>query len=169
MQSFITFLLAATGVAAIAVVPKDTACTVASGQKGVCEAKTTCAKAGKVSVAGFCPGAADIECCITKAEAACPPNINAAALSLIESFEGWSATECKITNSETQKRALLTRWFPKNTDRDPDNLPTIGYGHLCSTDTCHEIGYPIPLSKANGAALLQKDLKVCVPENRTKS
>jgi len=66
------------------------------------------------------------------------PSVNSATLSLVESFEGWSATPYS----------------------DVGGNPTIGYGHLCSTASCSEIGYSIPLSKADGDKLLQSDLKV---------
>ena len=46
------------------------------------------------------------------------------------------------------------------TDTDATGHPTIGYGHLCSNSACSGIGYPIPLSEANGKKLLAKDLGV---------
>ncbi|KAF1991127.1 glycoside hydrolase family 24 protein [Aulographum hederae CBS 113979] len=66
------------------------------------------------------------------------PGVNQATLSLIESFEGYSATPYS----------------------DPSGYPTIGYGHLCSTSSCSEIPYAIPLSDADGQRLLQSDLAV---------
>lgn len=45
-------------------------------------------------------------------------------------------------------------------DKDPDGHPTIGVGHLCSSASCSEIPYSIPLSVADGEKLLQSDLKV---------
>jgi lysozyme len=59
-------------------------------------------------------------------------------LKLIESFEGWNP----------------------NAYKDPDGNPTIGYGHLCSSTSCQEIKYSIPLSRAEGDALIQDDLGV---------
>ncbi|KAG9234950.1 lysozyme-like domain-containing protein [Amylocarpus encephaloides] len=46
------------------------------------------------------------------------------------------------------------------TDQDPDGHPTIGYGHLCSSASCAEIPYSIPLSRADGDRLIQSDLAV---------
>ncbi|KAF2097706.1 lysozyme [Rhizodiscina lignyota] len=66
------------------------------------------------------------------------PGVNQATLSLVESFEGFSATEYA----------------------DPTGNPTIGYGHLCSDSSCSDVPYPIPLSDADGQALLQSDLAV---------
>jgi GH24 family phage-related lysozyme (muramidase) len=51
----------------------------------------------------------------------------------------------------------------EETDKDPDGNPTIGYGHLCSSASCSEIKYSIPLSKADGDKLLQDDLAVSIP------
>jgi lysozyme len=66
------------------------------------------------------------------------PNVNTATLDLIKSFESF------------EPRPYL----------DQGGKPTIGYGHLCSSSSCSEIPYPIPLSESNGLALLQTDLKV---------
>jgi len=52
---------------------------------------------------------------------------------------------------------MLTFLF---TDKDPTGHPTIGWGHLCKSSSCKEIGYKIPLSKADGEKLLNKDLLV---------
>jgi len=64
--------------------------------------------------------------------------VNSATLDLVKEFEGW---------------------YP-NAYKDPDGHPTIGYGHLCSSSSCSEIGFKIPLSKADGNKLLQRDLGV---------
>ncbi|KAI1323676.1 glycoside hydrolase family 24 protein [Xylariaceae sp. FL0255] len=57
---------------------------------------------------------------------------------------------------------------------DPDvaGNPTIGYGHLCKVSNCTDIGYPIPLSMANGQKLLQSDLvppQNCIAGDTTSS
>ncbi|EHK96528.1 putative Lysozyme [Glarea lozoyensis 74030] len=110
---------------------------------------------GYTSTAGHCPGPAGIQCCTKKSTSPAPgpapapapapggcsngaPKVNTATLKLIEGFEGWSATAYK----------------------DPDGNPTIGYGHLCSSASCKEIKYSIPLSRAEGDSLIQDDLAV---------
>lgn len=55
---------------------------------------------------------------------------------------------------------VLETLADEKTDEDPDGHPTIGYGHLCSTPSCSEIPYSIPLSESDGAKLLQDDLAV---------
>lgn len=45
-------------------------------------------------------------------------------------------------------------------DIDATGHPTVGYGHLCTKSKCAEVGYPIPLSKANGKKLLATDMAV---------
>jgi lysozyme len=126
-------------------------CTVAS-TSGLCQPVSTCGS-GYTSTAGHCPGPDNIQCCTKKSSSPPPsspgtpspggcsngaPKVNTATLKLIESFEGWSATAYK----------------------DPDGNPTIGYGHLCSSHSCREIKYSIPLSRAEGDALIQDDLGV---------
>ncbi|KAF8248969.1 lysozyme-like protein [Wilcoxina mikolae CBS 423.85] len=72
-----------------------------------------------------------------------PPNINAATIDLIKSFEGFVASPSP----------------------DPVGLPTVGYGHLCKTKGCSEVPYPFPLTHATAAMLLQDDareFKACV-------
>jgi lysozyme len=73
------------------------------------------------------------------AQAQCtPPAANAATIDLISSFEGWEP----------------------NIYLDPTGNPTVGYGHLCRDRSCSDVPYPIPLSVANGRALLQSDVAV---------
>jgi len=170
-------VFAAPGVPVPALFARDTACTINSGQSGICISTSSCASSGGHSEAGHCPGAANIQCCTygtcsvggvsgtcqetsscsgTKTPGYCPgpaniqcctkkggsscaaPAVNQATLSLVEEFESFSAEPY----------------------RDPDGNPTIGWGHLCSEASCANIGYSIPLSKANGEKLLQSDLKV---------
>lgn len=112
-----------------------------SGKSGTCELTSSCSG---THTAGFCPGPSDIQCCTPSSGgggSCTPPAVNSATLSLIEQYEGWSATPYL----------------------DPDGNPTIGWGHLCNENSCADIGYPIPLSKANGEKLLQSDLKVPPP------
>lgn len=45
-------------------------------------------------------------------------------------------------------------------DDDPDGHPTVGWGHLCDDPSCSDVGYPIPLSEADGQKLLLEDLAV---------
>ncbi|EPE31289.1 Lysozyme-like protein [Glarea lozoyensis ATCC 20868] len=128
-------------------------CTVSS-ISGLCQTTSTCGS-GYTSTAGHCPGPAGIQCCTKKSTSPAPgpapapapapggcsngaPKVNTATLKLIEGFEGWSATAYK----------------------DPDGNPTIGYGHLCSSASCKEIKYSIPLSRAEGDSLIQDDLAV---------
>jgi hypothetical protein len=40
-----------------------TSCTIGSGEQGTCIDTSACASMGGTSTAGFCPGAANIECC----------------------------------------------------------------------------------------------------------
>lgn len=69
------------------------------------------------------------------------PAINAATISLIKEFEG----------------------FVKSPAPDPIGLPTVGYGHLCQTASCSEVGYSFPLTEAQATALLKKDAVVSIP------
>jgi hypothetical protein len=66
------------------------------------------------------------------------PNVNAATISLIKSFEGFVASPAP----------------------DPIGLPTVGYGHLCQTSGCAEVPYAFPLTESTASALLAADLKV---------
>jgi len=43
-----------------------TACTIGSGQAGVCQKTSTCTSQGKVSTQNFCPGPNNVQCCTTK-------------------------------------------------------------------------------------------------------
>ncbi|KAF3770111.1 family 24 glycoside hydrolase [Cryphonectria parasitica EP155] len=40
-----------------------TTCTISTGHDGICVSTTSCASGGGTSTPGFCPGAADIQCC----------------------------------------------------------------------------------------------------------
>jgi len=67
--------------------------------------------------------------------------INQAGLDLIKEFEGW---------------------YP-NFYTDPVGIKTIGYGHACHVWNCAvplNGKYPVPLSLANGQALLNDDLNI---------
>ncbi|OBT44537.1 hypothetical protein VE00_04930 [Pseudogymnoascus sp. WSF 3629] len=64
------------------------------------------------------------------------PKSNAATVDLIAEFEGFVA------------KVYI----------DATGHPTVGYGHLCTKSKCAEIGYPIPLSTANGKKLLATDI-----------
>ncbi|XP_037029278.1 uncharacterized protein LOC119069325 [Bradysia coprophila] len=74
---------------------------------------------------------------------------NQAGLDLIKKFEGW---------------------YP-NFYTDPVGIKTIGYGHSCHVSNCAvpiNGKYPVPLSAANGLALLKSDLvsyEKCVASN----
>ncbi|KXN85956.1 Lysozyme [Leucoagaricus sp. SymC.cos] len=72
---------------------------------------------------------------IQAASAACPPAVNAATIALIKELEG----------------------FVKSPAPDPIGLPTVGYGHLCKTKSCSEVG-PFSLTEAAATTLLNKDL-----------
>jgi len=98
-----------------------------------------------LAVAGVSQAAVITERAI-EARGCSPPNVDAAAIALIEKYEGWV------------DHAYL----------DPTGHWTIGYGHLCSRAECTDVPYPKPLSKANGEKLLQADLKIaeaCVAED----
>ena len=74
----------------------------------------------------------------TGAQAACTgPAVNEATLDLIKSFES----------------------FEPDVYDDPTGNPTVGWGHLCADASCSDVSYSIPLSDADGEALLQDDLK----------
>lgn len=90
------------------------------------------------STAGLCPGPANIQCCTSSGSGnSCPPALNSASISLIKLSEGFSGSPYI----------------------DAAKNPTVGYGHLCSTKGCTELGYDYPISETEGQALLQKDLK----------
>ncbi|ELQ39431.1 hypothetical protein MCOR27_004726 [Pyricularia oryzae] len=113
----------------------------ADGRDGFCQRRGTCG--GTVVAGGGCATALGVDCCLSAGgggggEECGPPKLNQASLDLVKEFEGW---------------------FP-DIYLDPVGLPTVGYGHLCSNPTCSEVPYPIPLSVANGEALLQSDLGI---------
>ena len=128
-------------------------CSV-SGVSGTCQETSTCSG---TKTPGHCPGPSNIQCCTHGSSGGCgAPEVNEVTINLIESFESWRPNPCKSSYLLLmQKRSHLS------TDLDPDGNPSIGWGHLCSEVTCANIGYPIPLSLANGDKLLQSDLKVC--------
>ncbi|KAF7562604.1 hypothetical protein G7046_g1518 [Stylonectria norvegica] len=75
---------------------------------------------------------------VSKVHAACTgPEVNEATISLVESFEGFSA----------------------DVYDDPTGNPTVGYGHLCTEANCAEVPYTIPLSDADGESLLRDDIR----------
>ncbi|KAJ1954282.1 hypothetical protein GGI12_005826, partial [Dipsacomyces acuminosporus] len=73
----------------------------------------------------------------SKTQGGCPL-VNPSGAELIKSFESWVPTPYG----------------------DPDKHLTIGYGHLCTDGSCKNVGYPIPLSKADGESLLEKDVRI---------
>ena len=86
------------------------------------------------------------------------PDVNQATLDLVKSFEGWYPDICEqgiSTYLPNENKMLIFE-----SDDDPVGLPTVGYGHLCSDAQCSEVKYSIPLSKADGEALLADDIVV---------
>lgn len=69
------------------------------------------------------------------------PAINQATIDLITEYEG----------------------FRSDIYIDPTGNPTVGIGHLCGDSSCSDVGYPIPLSEADGKALLADDVIVSSP------
>lgn len=89
---------------------------------------------------GLCPGSSDIQCCIRSGNGGggrCPPSVQPNIIDFIKSFEGFSATPYK----------------------DVAGYPTVGYGHLCSTSGCTELGYTYPITQAQGEELLASDVR----------
>ena len=70
------------------------------------------------------------------ATAVCPPPVNTGTINLIKEFEG----------------------FVPSPRPDPIGLPTVGYGHLCKNKGCSEVPFRFPLTEANAATLLRRDL-----------
>ncbi|KFX89758.1 hypothetical protein O988_08508 [Pseudogymnoascus sp. VKM F-3808] len=72
------------------------------------------------------------------------------------------STGCTAPHSNTATVNLIAEFegFVPNVYTDATGHPTVGYGHLCSNSKCSGIGYPIPLSVANGKKLLAKDMGV---------
>ncbi|KAK2802844.1 hypothetical protein FQN50_007250 [Emmonsiellopsis sp. PD_5] len=62
------------------------------------------------------------------------PAINDATVALIKEFEGFVASP----------------------EPDPIGLPTVGYGHLCETEGCSEVSFP--LTEETATALLMEDV-----------
>ncbi|KAF2804159.1 lysozyme [Mytilinidion resinicola] len=71
-----------------------------------------------------------------EARACTGPTVNAATVSLIKEFEGFVASPAS----------------------DPIGLPTVGYGHQCTTSDCSEVPYSFPLSESTATSLLMSDL-----------
>lgn len=69
------------------------------------------------------------------------PDVNPATIALIKEFEG----------------------FVPSPAPDPVGLPTVGYGHLCQSKNCGEVGFPFPLTEDTATQLLIRDVKVCIP------
>ncbi|PFH49316.1 glycoside hydrolase family 24 protein [Amanita thiersii Skay4041] len=115
--------------------PTDVRCCVKTscGSGGNCRWTSQCASGNTVS--GLCPGPSDFKCCLPSGCA--PPPVNSATMSLIERFEGFVASPAP----------------------DPIGLPTVGYGHLCSTSQCTELGISFPMTQTQAVNLLLKDLK----------
>lgn len=98
-----------------------------------------------IRFSGLCPGSSDIQCCVRSGSSggggsggSCPPSVQANIIDFIKSFEGFSGT-------------------PYN---DVAGFPTVGYGHLCSTSGCTELGYSYPISTTQGEQLLARDVRV---------
>ncbi|TFK24337.1 glycoside hydrolase family 24 protein [Coprinopsis marcescibilis] len=68
--------------------------------------------------------------------AQCSPTVNTATLDLIKLSEGF-----------------VPRPAP-----DPIGLPTVGYGHKCTTTGCSEVPYAFPLTTTTAHSLLLSDL-----------
>ncbi|KAJ7659396.1 lysozyme-like domain-containing protein [Mycena rosella] len=64
------------------------------------------------------------------------PGANDATISLIKHFEG----------------------FVPSPAPDPIGLPTVGFGHKCTSKGCAEVGFAFPLSQDTASQLLQNDL-----------
>ncbi|KAJ7143336.1 hypothetical protein C8R43DRAFT_572638 [Mycena crocata] len=62
---------------------------------------------------------------------------NAATINLIKQFEG----------------------FVPSPAPDPIGLPTVGFGHKCTSKGCAEVGFSFPLSQSTAAQLLQQDVQ----------
>lgn len=97
------------------------------------------------SYSGLCPGSSDIQCCVRSGSGggggsggSCPPAVQGNIIDFIKSFEGFSGTPYK----------------------DVAGYPTVGYGHLCSTSGCTELGYSYPISTTQGEQLLARDVRV---------
>ncbi|EGD95481.1 endolysin [Trichophyton mentagrophytes] len=65
------------------------------------------------------------------------PDVNPATIALIKEFEG----------------------FVPSPAPDPVGLPTVGYGHLCQSKNCGEVGFPFPLTEDTATQLLLQDVK----------
>ncbi|KAF2198014.1 family 24 glycoside hydrolase [Delitschia confertaspora ATCC 74209] len=74
---------------------------------------------------------------LNEARACTSPSVNTATVDLIKEFEGFVASPAP----------------------DPIGLPTVGYGHLCTTTDCGEVSYSFPLTTTTATSLLKQDLK----------
>ncbi|KAK2819429.1 hypothetical protein FQN49_007856 [Arthroderma sp. PD_2] len=72
-----------------------------------------------------------------KPRACIGPDVNPATIALVKEFEG----------------------FVEAPAPDPIGLPTVGYGHLCQTENCGEVGFPFPLTEDTATQLLIQDIK----------
>ncbi|KAL0956663.1 hypothetical protein HGRIS_002795 [Hohenbuehelia grisea] len=117
--------------------PADVRCCTktACGSGGNCRFTSACSTGNIAS--GLCPGPTDFKCCLPAASGGggCPPTINAATQSLIKEFEGFVAKPAP----------------------DPIGLPTVGYGHLCQTKSCSEVGFAFPLTQAQATTIMLRD------------
>lgn len=66
------------------------------------------------------------------------PDVNDGTVALVKEFEGFVASP----------------------EPDPIGLPTVGYGHLCTSEGCAEVSYDFPLTEETAVKLLHDDLKV---------
>lgn len=72
-----------------------------------------------------------------------------------------STTTCVAPKSNQATVDLIAEFegFVDHIYTDATGHPTVGYGHLCSDSKCSDVKYKIPLSTANGKALLADDMK----------
>ncbi|KAJ1323874.1 lysozyme [Microdochium nivale] len=82
---------------------------------------------------------------------------------IIASFAAFAAVanaQCNIPEVNTATVNLIAEFegFRANIYTDATGHPTVGYGHLCPDSSCSDVSYPIPLSQANGKALLADDM-----------
>ncbi|KAF1808722.1 lysozyme [Eremomyces bilateralis CBS 781.70] len=148
-------------------------CTISSGVAGECLATSECSG---TSTAGFCPGAANIQCCTygscTSGGAAglCIPTSGCTGTSTAGLCPGPAGIQCCTSgtssscdpqpiNAATVSLIREFEGFVASPEPDPIGLPTVGYGHLCQSDGCAEVSYSFPLTEENAAALLHSDVK----------
>ncbi|PFH48195.1 glycoside hydrolase family 24 protein [Amanita thiersii Skay4041] len=124
--------------------PADVQCCTKPSCKsgGSCKWSNQCSS-GRFEV-GDCPGPAGFKCCLPGSGGGAPPPpscgpppVNQASLNLIKDFEK----------------------FVDSPYLDATGHPTVGYGHLCSTRHCTELGIKYPMTEKQGQDLLQRDLR----------